>query len=206
MGGGAGATTCCGAGVGPKAYPCDTVCVALPLGMTTIVGFHLAGRQQVVEDDRGAAHRRPGIFIAAAAVQQVEHRVFRRRRLVVGRQPDIHAPASLLERGRGKPDLLDRAVRHVLEVPQLRFLANHQQVVVAVAVALRLAVARIERLHAIGEEPVAPQLRRHRTDRHRPDAGSSFVILMSVPPSQLPLSVTSWDFGAKKRNVTVLSG
>src|SRR5262245_25101103 len=35
---------------------------------------------------------------------------------------------------------------------------------------------------------------------------SSFVIFRLVPPSQLPLSVTSEAFGASRRNVTVRSG
>ena len=41
VGGGAGACTCWRAGVGPNPKPWETVCVALPFGITTIIGLAL---------------------------------------------------------------------------------------------------------------------------------------------------------------------
>ena len=127
--------------------------------------LRFSGGDQIVHDDVGPAHRQPRFLVTAAAVEQVEHRILRRARLVARRRVDHHPPAGLLEGRRGIPDGLDGAVRHVLEVPPLGFRArDHQQVVVAGAVALRLAVVGIERLDAVDHEPVAPQLRRQRSD------------------------------------------
>jgi len=62
-------------------------------------------------------------------------------------------------------------VGDVLEVPQLGLrTGNHQQVVVASAVALRFRITGIERLDAVDEIPITPELRAERSDRHGPHA------------------------------------
>jgi hypothetical protein len=114
--------------------------------MTTII-VRLARRDHVVEDDVGAAHRYPRVLITAAAVQQVEHRVPRGARLVAGRRVDAHPAARLLWIFDGVPDGR-HAVRDVrLERPRVgRRPGDHEEVVVALAVALVLAVARVHHL------------------------------------------------------------
>ena len=153
--------------------------VALRHGLRRVAVRHdddhrlrLARRDQVVEDDVGAAHRRPGVLVTAAAVQQVEHRVLRGARLVAGRRVDVHPAARLLQDRRRVPDGRHGAVRDVrLERPRVRRRpGNHEEIVVALAVALVLAVARVHHLDAVHVERVAPQLLAERAHGDRPDA------------------------------------
>ena len=74
---------------------------------------------QVVEDEARAADRRPGLVGVAGAVQQVEHRILLRARLVARRRVDVHAP-ELAERRRIVGHGRDRAVRHLLRVEDVR--------------------------------------------------------------------------------------
>ena len=49
-------------------------------------------RNQVVEDETGAAHRGPRIVAIAGAVQQIKDGIFLGAGLVAGRRVDVHAP------------------------------------------------------------------------------------------------------------------
>ncbi len=119
------------------------------------------GRNLVIHNHGRAAHHRPRIFISTTAVQQVEHRILLCLiALIVRWQIKIHAALIHLQRRRGIPDLLQRSMRNILEVPHRRLRpAYHQHAVVTTAIALRLGVRRIERAHAIHHEPVAIHLR-----------------------------------------------
>ena len=171
-----------------------TVSVALRYGLRRVAVRHhhdhrlrFARCDQVVHDDVGAPHRNPRVLIAAAAVQQVQHGIAGLIGLVAGRRVDIHAAAILFQRGRGVPHDMNRPVRDVLEIPAVGFFTgNHQEVVDAGAIALRLAVTGVESLHAVDEIPVAPQLRAERANGDRPDSGIVFGhldIARSLPAS-----------------------
>ncbi len=139
--------------------------------------LRLAGRDEVVEDEPGPADGPPGVVAVPSTVQQVEHRVALRARLVAGRRVDVHPPKAL-EGGRVVRDRGDRAVRHRLRVHEVR--PGH--VDEAPGVLVRLAgrrVARVDDRHAVHVEVVAPGARRER-DRDFPDA---FRALGKRPPA-----------------------
>jgi hypothetical protein len=68
------------------------------------------------------------------------------------------------------PDLLQRAMRNILEIPDGGlWAAHHQHAVESAAVTLGLGVGGVERAHTVHEEPIAVELGRQ-CYRRGPDA------------------------------------
>ena len=131
--------------------------------------------EQVVHDDVRPAHGVPRVLIAAAPVQQIQHRVAGRAGVITGRRVNQH-PAGFLFQDRGRiPDRFHLAVRDVFEIPhRRRRTGDHEQVFVPVAIPLCLRVAGVEHFDSIHRERVTPQLLGERADRHGPDSRSVF--------------------------------
>ena len=83
-------------------------------------------RQQVVEDEAGAADRAPARVLVAAAVQEVEDGVLRVAAVVARRRVDVHAPLRV-ERARVIPGHADLAVGNVAVGLERGLLARHHE-------------------------------------------------------------------------------
>ena len=105
-------------------------------------GLRFLRRNQIVQDESGAAHRRPGIVAVARAMQQIEDRKLPASHLVSRRRVDMHAPEPR-ERRRVVSHGCHRAVRHVGRVHE--FCAGH--IDQAPVVGIRLAHRWISRVH-----------------------------------------------------------
>ena len=128
-------------------------------------GFRFARRDEVVHNLRGAPQRGPRVFIAARAVQQVEHRIASASLLVAGGRVHGHA-AVHLQRGAVVPDFRDIAVRHVVHAVQVarvaRGLFHDENVRVRGDVAAHVDVGRVEHRHSVHPERVIVKLRLER--------------------------------------------
>jgi hypothetical protein len=128
------------------------------------------GGDQVVEDLHGPAETRPFPFVAAIAVQQVEHGIPRLRRLVSRRRVHQHPPLEP-EGRRLVPNGRERAVRDVAVLVERRLGARHEeQVLDAKAIAQDIVVLGIDGRDAVHQEPIRPEFGSQGTRRRRPDS------------------------------------
>ena len=141
------------------------------------LGFPL--RDQIVEDEARAPHRRPRIVAVPGPVQQIEHRILRAARFVPGRRVDLHAPERA-ERRRIVRDRCDRAVRHALRVHEVGARDDEEAPHVVVGFA-RGRVARIDRRHAVHVEVVAIGAGIDRPDHQLPHAVLTLRELRGLP-------------------------
>ena len=130
--------------------------------------LRLVPRDQVVHDEPGSAHRRPGVVTIHRAMQQIEHRISVGAVLVTGRRVNVHPPVPA-QRGGVISDRCHGAVRHPLRVHEIRAGNIHQ----APRVGIRLAhrrVVRIHHPHAVHHEGVPVCARIDRPDSRFPNA------------------------------------
>src|SRR5262249_38288581 len=130
--------------------------------------LRLVRRDQVVEDEAGAAHRAPRVVDVAGAVQQVEHRIAIAARVVAGRRVDMRT-ADGPGRGGVVVDRRGRTVRNVLRVENIRAGYDREAVHRRVRLARR-RIARVDDGDAIDVEDVAIRAGWERTERPLPHA------------------------------------
>ena len=137
-----------------------------------------SGRQQIVHDKPCAADGAPARILVAAAVDEIEHWIFRIAPLVPRRRVDVHAARST-ERLRVVPNGADFAVRYRLQVFEGGLRTRHQEHAVQAGYSLLdHRVSRVDGAHAVHIEGVAVEVGDKRSHGERPD---SLVVLLHRP-------------------------
>ena len=132
-------------------------------------------RDEIVENDVGAAHRGPCACVVAKTVQQIQHGIrFFRRGIVARRSIDV-VVALIVGHGRLIKVMMHFAARHILHFPRQRRIGDVHEIFRRNQIRHQPVIVGIERAHSVDDKRISVIVWRERGGGHAP---YSLVILL----------------------------